>query len=77
MKLANHLDRRPSSSSATASPTSPTASDGRFGPDPMTVYDDWDAFADFAAAVTDGDGRSTRPTLGCPCPGPGRCSPSG
>ena len=30
------------------------ASGGRFGPDPMAVYDDWAAFGDFAAGVTTG-----------------------
>ena len=29
-------------------------SGGRFGPDPMAVYDDWNAFVDFASAITAG-----------------------
>ncbi len=29
-------------------------SGGRFGPDPMRVFDDWPAFAAFAGAVTNG-----------------------
>ena len=31
-----------------------TASGGRFGPDPMSAYDDWDAFATWAAGCTVG-----------------------
>jgi 2,4-didehydro-3-deoxy-L-rhamnonate hydrolase len=33
------------------------ASGGRFGPDVMALYDEWDAFVDFAAGVS----RSTEP----------------
>lgn len=50
-----------------------TASEGRFGPDPMAAFDDWSAFAAWAA----GDGASAAPTgpldearLGCPVPRP-------
>ena len=28
-----------------------TASDGRFGPDPMAVYEEWEAVATWAATV--------------------------
>jgi 2-keto-4-pentenoate hydratase/2-oxohepta-3-ene-1,7-dioic acid hydratase in catechol pathway len=47
-----------------------TASGGRFGPDPMAAYDDWDAFADFAAGVTTGTGPLEPATLGLPVPRP-------
>src|SRR5262245_64919057 len=30
------------------------ASGGRFGPDPMHVYDNWPAFAEFATGITSG-----------------------
>ena len=50
-----------------------TASDGRFGPDPMALYDDWEAFVEFAATVT-ADTAGTEPldesALGCPVPRP-------
>jgi 2-keto-4-pentenoate hydratase/2-oxohepta-3-ene-1,7-dioic acid hydratase in catechol pathway len=54
------------------------ASGGRFGPDPMGVYDEWDAFVDFAAGVTadnaDSAGHATTPLvetdLRCPVPAP-------
>ena len=41
-----------------------TASDGRFGPDPMRLYDDWDAFAGFASTVTSGTGPLVEADLG-------------
>jgi 2-keto-4-pentenoate hydratase/2-oxohepta-3-ene-1,7-dioic acid hydratase in catechol pathway len=49
------------------------ASGGRFGPDPMGVYEEWDAFVDFAAGVT-ADSAGAAPLvgadLGCPVPAP-------
>ena len=50
-----------------------TASDGRFGPDPMAVYDDWDAFVDFAATVTAGTGPLVEADLRLP----GAAAPAG
>jgi 2-keto-4-pentenoate hydratase/2-oxohepta-3-ene-1,7-dioic acid hydratase in catechol pathway len=47
-----------------------TASDGRFGPDPMNLYDDWDAFAAFAATVTNGTAPLDQAALGNPVPRP-------
>jgi 2,4-didehydro-3-deoxy-L-rhamnonate hydrolase len=46
------------------------ASGGRFGPDPMAVYDDWDAFVDFAAGVRTGTGPLVEDDLRCPVPAP-------
>jgi 2-keto-4-pentenoate hydratase/2-oxohepta-3-ene-1,7-dioic acid hydratase in catechol pathway len=46
------------------------ASGGRFGPDPMHVYDDWTAFVEFAASVTEGDAALVRTRLGAPVPAP-------
>jgi 2,4-didehydro-3-deoxy-L-rhamnonate hydrolase len=46
------------------------ASGGRFGPDPMAVYDEWDAFVDFAAGVTSGTGPLVEGDLRCPVPAP-------
>lgn len=49
------------------------ASDGRFGPDPTTVYERWDEFTDWAAGVTSGTTGAERldpARLGCPVPRP-------
>ena len=45
-------------------------SSGRFGPDPMSVYDDWRAFVEFAATVTGGTAPLVERDLGCPVPAP-------
>jgi 2-keto-4-pentenoate hydratase/2-oxohepta-3-ene-1,7-dioic acid hydratase in catechol pathway len=47
-----------------------TASGGRFGPDPMGVYDEWGAFADFAGTVTAGTAPLVEADLRCPVPRP-------
>ncbi len=47
-----------------------TASNGRFGPDPMSVYEEWDAFTAFAAGVTAGTGPLDATVLGNPAPRP-------
>lgn len=47
-----------------------TASDGRFGPDPMAIYENWDAFTSFAATVTSGTAPLDRRALGNPVPRP-------
>jgi 2-keto-4-pentenoate hydratase/2-oxohepta-3-ene-1,7-dioic acid hydratase in catechol pathway len=47
------------------------ASRGRFGPDPQGVYEDWDAFRDWARAAELPDARSfDLAELGPPAPGP-------
>ena len=46
------------------------ASDGRFGPDPMAVYDDWAGFVAFASSVTTGTGPLVEADLHCPVPSP-------
>lgn len=47
-----------------------TLSDGRFGPDPMQVYDHWDDFRAWAAGVTATTGALDHGKLGCPVPRP-------
>lgn len=47
-----------------------TASDGRFGPDPMGLYADWDAFTAFAATITAGTAPLDVAALGNPVPRP-------
>lgn len=46
------------------------ASDGRFGPDPMRIYDDWMEFVGWAATVTSGDTPLDQTRLGNPAPAP-------
>lgn len=47
-----------------------SASNGRFGPDPMAVYADWDEFTSWAAGTTAADGPLDRSTLRNPVPNP-------
>ena len=46
------------------------ASAGRFGPDPMSVYDDWPSFADWARGVTAATAPLVEAELRCPVPAP-------
>lgn len=47
-----------------------TVSGGRFGPDPMGVYDEWDALVEFASTVDDGTAPLVEADLGNPVPRP-------
>jgi 2-keto-4-pentenoate hydratase/2-oxohepta-3-ene-1,7-dioic acid hydratase in catechol pathway len=47
-----------------------TASDGRFGPDPMALFDEWDDVVELAATVTEGTAPLDESQLGCPVPRP-------
>jgi 2,4-diketo-3-deoxy-L-fuconate hydrolase len=47
-----------------------TASDGRFGPDPMSLFEDWTEFIDFAATVTRGTAPLDEAALANPVPRP-------
>jgi 2-keto-4-pentenoate hydratase/2-oxohepta-3-ene-1,7-dioic acid hydratase in catechol pathway len=47
-----------------------TASDGRFGPDPMRAYAEWDAFVEFASTVTAATGPLREADLRNPVPAP-------
>jgi 2-keto-4-pentenoate hydratase/2-oxohepta-3-ene-1,7-dioic acid hydratase in catechol pathway len=47
-----------------------TACDGRFGPDPMALYDEWDVFKDFAATVSSTTGPLVDADLCNPVPQP-------
>lgn len=47
-----------------------TASGGRFGPDPMSVYDAWDDFVEFAAGVDAPTATFDETALGNPVPRP-------
>jgi 2,4-diketo-3-deoxy-L-fuconate hydrolase len=46
------------------------ATDGRFGPDPMALYDDWTAFVEAAGTVTTGTGPLVEADLRNPVPAP-------
>jgi 2,4-didehydro-3-deoxy-L-rhamnonate hydrolase len=46
------------------------ASGGRFGPDPMRLYEEWSAFVDFAAGVMAGTGPLVEADLRNPIPAP-------
>lgn len=46
------------------------ASDGRFGPEPMRLYDDWAAFSAFAAGLNTPTGPLVAADLRCPVPEP-------
>lgn len=45
-------------------------SDGRFGPDPMAVYDEWSTFVDFAGGVSSGSRALVQADLRSPVPAP-------
>lgn len=47
-----------------------TGSGGRFGPDPMDVYEEWGTFVDFAATVTTGTEPLVEAHLRNPVPAP-------
>jgi 2,4-didehydro-3-deoxy-L-rhamnonate hydrolase len=46
------------------------ASGGRFGPDPMHLFDNWTAFLDFAHGVNAADAPLVETHLQCPIPNP-------
>ncbi|MEV8274171.1 fumarylacetoacetate hydrolase family protein [Microbacterium sp. NPDC077184] len=46
------------------------ASEGRFGPDPMSAYEDWDAFARWARSADVSGAPLDRAQLGAPVPRP-------
>jgi 2,4-diketo-3-deoxy-L-fuconate hydrolase len=46
------------------------ASGGRFGPDPMALYEAWDDFVDFARGISSGTGPLVEADLRCPVPLP-------
>lgn len=69
MKLANHAGRAVLVLEDGIADVA-KASDGRFGPALGGVYDDWDAFVDFAATVTTTTGALVEADLGNPVPAP-------
>ncbi|HVT77489.1 MAG TPA: fumarylacetoacetate hydrolase family protein [Acidimicrobiales bacterium] len=46
------------------------ASEGRFGPDPMSAYTDWDAFVAWGSGVTNATSALDEAKLRCPVPRP-------
>ena len=69
MKLANHRGRLALVlDDGIADVAEATA--GRFGPDPMSAFDDWPAFVEVAAGVTSATGAIVAAELGNPVPHP-------
>jgi 2,4-didehydro-3-deoxy-L-rhamnonate hydrolase len=69
MKIANHAGRLVLVLADGIADVS-TASDGRFGPDPMSAYDDWPAFVAWASGITEPTGPLEEAQLGNPVPHP-------
>jgi 2,4-didehydro-3-deoxy-L-rhamnonate hydrolase len=69
MKLANHDGRAVLVLDGSIADVH-DVSGGRFGPDPMSVYDDWPAFVELAAGVTAGTAPLAEASLRCPVPAP-------
>ncbi|MFB4308515.1 fumarylacetoacetate hydrolase family protein [Actinomadura sp. GTD37] len=71
MRIANHAGRAVLVVSDGKAADIATASDGRFGPGPQSVYDDWDAFTSWAATATPApDVEIDALLLGSPSPAP-------
>ena len=69
MKLANHGGRAALVITDGIADLA-TVSKGRFGPDPMAVYEDWPAVLEFASGVTDITGPLVESELRCTVPSP-------
>jgi 2-keto-4-pentenoate hydratase/2-oxohepta-3-ene-1,7-dioic acid hydratase in catechol pathway len=69
MKLAN-LDGRLVLALASGVVDVENASGGRFGPDPMSPYEDWASFVEWAADVTASTAPCDERAFGCPVPAP-------
>lgn len=69
MKLANHGGRAVLVFDDAIADVA-DSSGGRFGPDPMSVYDDWPAFVEFAAGINSGTAPLVDGELRCPVPSP-------
>lgn len=69
MKLANHGGRAVLVLNDAIADVE-EASGGRFGPDLMSVYDDWPSFADWAGGVTAATAPLVEAELRCPLPAP-------
>jgi 2,4-didehydro-3-deoxy-L-rhamnonate hydrolase len=69
MKLANH-DGRAAVVIGDEIADVEMASDGRFGSDPMALFDEWGAFVEFASTVSTTTGPLVEASLGNPVPRP-------
>jgi 2-keto-4-pentenoate hydratase/2-oxohepta-3-ene-1,7-dioic acid hydratase in catechol pathway len=69
MKLANHAGRLALVLDDGIADVE-TSSQGRFGPDPMSPYDDWPAFVEWARGVNSPTDPLELTRLGCPVPRP-------
>ena len=69
MKLANHAGRATLVLEDGVADVA-KVSDGRFGSDLGPIYDEWEAFTEFAATVSTATGSLEDVELGCPVPTP-------
>ena len=69
MKLANQAGRAVLVFDDTVADVA-DASEGRFGPDPMSIYHDWDDFTAWAATISTGTGPLVEADLHNPVPAP-------
>jgi 2,4-didehydro-3-deoxy-L-rhamnonate hydrolase len=69
MKIANHRGRAALVLGGEIADVA-DASNGRFGPDPMSCYERWPEFVDFAAGVRSATAPLVEAELGCPVPSP-------
>lgn len=69
MKLANQAGRAVLVFDDTVADVA-DASEGRFGPDPMSIYRDWDDFTAWAATISTGTGPLVEADLHNPVPAP-------
>jgi 2,4-didehydro-3-deoxy-L-rhamnonate hydrolase len=69
MKLANHSGRAVLVFDESVADIH-EVSGGRFGPDPMSVYEDWTALVELAAGVTEGNAPLIEANLRCPVSAP-------
>jgi 2,4-didehydro-3-deoxy-L-rhamnonate hydrolase len=69
MRIANHSGRVAIVIDDQVSDVA-TVSGGRFGPDPMSIFDDWAGFSRFASEITVGDAPLVPAHLRCPVPSP-------
>jgi 2,4-diketo-3-deoxy-L-fuconate hydrolase len=69
VKFAN-LDGRLALAVADGAVDVASASAGRFGPDPMSAFDDWPAFQEWGSAVASAAGPLDEHRLRCPVPHP-------
>ena len=69
MRLANHRGRAALVFGQEVADVH-AATDGRFGPDLMSVYDNWEAFVEYSSGISGGTDPLVEADLECPVPAP-------